>query len=315
MSHVCSHWRVVALQCSRLWTRIRPDGRHFLFSTLVRRSGRQTIDVDLTVPSDPCGYSLTSADIAHMRLNTVISSTGRWSSLTIHCERYSPYFWNMALSALCAEPCRSTRAPALEALSLIYPCNDDSKEYFLFGGNAPRLQHVIACGIRLKWTPSLFANLTTLDYTHHRFNGGREAAFEVLSMLHVSHMQLKYLAIMFPSRTTESAADDDWFVAEMPLIKLPALKKLTVCANGNRAPEAELVTLVSHLAYPSLQILELATSSRTAIVGRSVIRAVARVFYGHGMIRSVGIGSGWSNEQDISDLLRSLTNLRHVRAL
>lgn len=311
LSQVCADWRCIVLQCPFLWTRLRPDGRYTLFSTMIHRSGKLPVDINLVLGREFRGSTLAS-DAAHMRLSAVVNGIGRWRSLSIRCDRYSPYFWNTALSILCAKPTQSlTITPRLEALSLIFPYNDDSKEYLLFGNSSPKLQHVVLCGIRLKWTSLLFGNLVTLDYTHHGFSRGREAALEILSMLHVSRARLKHLTVMFPCKTDSAYYTDNWF-ADLPVVELRQLETLVLKANGFHAAQLELLAFLPHVRLPYLQRLVLTVSSASVVLARNAIRGVCRVFYGHRTLQIVKIDNVWWNEQYSPPLLHSLPNLQTV---
>ena len=275
----------------------------------------RALDVNVTMRPEfrGNGFRLTSADIVHMRLGVVVPAIGRWRSLTIRCEQYGLYFWNTALSSLCAKPGRSsTYAPKLEALSLVYPYNDDSKEYLLFGNYAPMLQHAVVCGIRLKWTSSLFGNLVTLNYTHHGFSRGREAVFEVLSMLYVSRLRLKNLSLTMPNKGGDQPFEE-WFEEELPNIELRSLQTLVLRAC--RTPQLELEMLSYHILHPRLQTLELSSSSRGLVLERRLVRSVTRAFVRHPTLRNIGISSGWNDEQSMTVLFGSLPNLQTVRTL
>jgi hypothetical protein len=128
----------------------------------------------------------------------------RWRSLTIKFDQYSPFLWNAALSPCCASggiSSASVQAWNLTELTLLHPRNDDTKEFLLFGGIAPRLARATVAGIHLDWSPGLFANLVYLDYCHHGFTSGWECVAEVLNMLDVSR-KLRELRIIFPSATS-----------------------------------------------------------------------------------------------------------------
>jgi hypothetical protein len=148
-----------------------------------------------------------------------------------------------------------THAQNLEELTLVYPKNDDTKEFLLFGGTAPRLKRFTLVGLRVDWSSSLFQNLTYLDYSHHGFTRGYEAVGEILTMLQVSG-QLQELKLSFlpPSRRED-------YVYPVPDLTLPYLQHLHIAVR-NDVP-MEISILMGCLYMPALRYLHLQDVSRS----------------------------------------------------
>ncbi|OBZ68890.1 hypothetical protein A0H81_11028 [Grifola frondosa] len=135
-----------------------------------------------TTPPARQSSHLNYYNLAQVCMHFAAPHIHRWRSLEIKFTHCTPFLWNAALSGCCGRT-GAVEAPSLRELSLVYPDNDDTKEFTLFNGHAPRLRRATLHGIRLAWLPSLFQNLTFLDYTHHGFTHGHAAASEVLYML------------------------------------------------------------------------------------------------------------------------------------
>jgi hypothetical protein len=156
----------------------------------------------------------------------------RWRSLDITFTHQAPYIWNAALSGCCGvDPL--LHAPLIESVSLVHRGNDDTKLFTLFGGVAPRLRSVTLDGLRLTWLPSLFANITSLDYTHHGFSQGKTAVSQILSMLEVSN-QLVRLSILFPSKGSLPWTSNAAIFNER--VVLPKLTDLELRVDGSDIP-------------------------------------------------------------------------------
>jgi len=269
MSHVCGAWRDLALSTHTLWQRITPDLRHRFWKQYIRRSAACLIDVSLTRPSsistcrrdNPDALRVPPFDANNVQwyMGLVAPHIRRWRSLTIKFDQYSPFLWNAALSPCCAPGGISStlvQAWNLEELTLLYPRNDDTKEFLLFGGIAPRLTRATIAGIRLSWSPGLFSNLVCLDYCHHGFTSGWESVAEILNMLDVSK-KLRELRITFPPPSTGTIGEWDYYSTPFPLqhVGVRYLQRLTLCVKHDIPPE--MSTILGYLHMPVLRVLKL----------------------------------------------------------
>ncbi|KAF5369543.1 hypothetical protein D9758_002591 [Tetrapyrgos nigripes] len=189
VSHVCSLWRELALHTPSLWRRIWLGSHYHIWRERIYRARSCSLDVVLWSPdpAQPFTWTLRPSSTLNFfqvqsYMHIVSPYIRRWRSLDIRLMNYSPYLWNGALSECCAWGVQA-QAPLLEELILVHRQNDDTKEFCLFSGHAPRLRRAVIDGIRLSWLPSLFQNLTFLDYTHHGFTSGYQAIQEVVGLL------------------------------------------------------------------------------------------------------------------------------------
>ena len=275
VSHVCRSWRALALHTPTLWRSIHLDSRLRLWVEYIRRSRSCTLDLLLSSESAGAPGSRISrrhyldAQSVQYFMHSVAASIPQWRTLTIDFEHYAPYLWNAALSACCGHS-RSVHAPHLQSMTLLYPHNDDTKEFTLFGGYAPRLNRMTLHGIRLTWLPSLYGNLMFLDYTHHGFTRGYNAASELLTMLQVSS-RIHELRVSFPTR---QGTQDLPSTLVPPVPKdasylLADLHTLELRIDGADIGSA-LIHFISHISTPSLRTLRLLSLSRGSHVHRVI---------------------------------------------
>ncbi|KAF7795372.1 hypothetical protein EIP86_006529 [Pleurotus ostreatoroseus] len=258
ISHVCRAWRVVALNTPSLWRHVSLDSRNIMWHERIWRAKACTLDVEL-IPQAPAGRRAARRTYLDARsvesyMHLVTPYIPRWKSLRIEFQHYAPYLLSAALSACCAAD-EAVQAEMLENISLVHPQNDDSQEFFLFNGYAPRLRSVTLQGVRLAWTPSLFGNLSVLDYTHHGFTSGQDAFFELFGMLKVSS-NLQELRLAFPPYAYRNLHFPDSEVPPKASIHLDKLQRLTLFVGADDIPSA-LLQLVSRLHMRDLRSLSL----------------------------------------------------------
>ncbi|PBK74722.1 hypothetical protein ARMSODRAFT_1013715 [Armillaria solidipes] len=252
VSHVCSAWRLIALRTPRMWRRIDIDFRETMWRERMRRARACSLDVALRlVPAT--GSMFMDSDSVQWRMYLVLPFVHRWRTLEMFFDHYSPFLWNAALSECCSAS--GVQAMSLEELMLVYPMNDDTKEFTLFSGVAPRLRRVTVDGIRLTWLPSLFQNLTSLHYTHHGFTSGPQAVREITSMLRVSY-RLVELRILFPKKAHRFIQPALYSPSHGRQISLLSLASLHLRVDGGDIP-LELSHLAAKFHTPNLRYLHL----------------------------------------------------------
>jgi hypothetical protein len=204
-------------------------------------------------------------DALALQLHLLVPHISKARSLDLRFSSYSPFLWNTALGPICRQEHnmgRHASAPLvhalqLEKLTLCFPENDDTKEFTLFAGVAPRLHNVTLDGIRLTWLPELYGRLTHLDYTHHGFTTGPTAVDEVLGMFQVSSA-LRELRICFRRGVRDGEVlylPRNDAPAETHLLQLERLF-LAVDESDIDIPP-ELTSLSSRLSMPKLHELHL----------------------------------------------------------
>ncbi|KAG6841697.1 hypothetical protein C0991_007967 [Blastosporella zonata] len=230
----------------------------------------------------------------------------RWRSLEIVFTDYAPYLWNAALSGCCSQSRRS-QAPALQELTLIYRANDDTKQFCLFAGIAPRLRTVTIDGVRLTWLPSLFGNLTFLDYTHHGFSVEHQAVHDVISMLEISS-RLVELRILFPPKQRPPPPTRSQPVTRRVILRF--LKHLHLRVEGSDIP-FELAHLMTLVFTPSLTSLRLIDVDHR----HPAFPSLKSFFYVCAItpsLRFLRIEYGWYDPRMMSSILSALPHLRQV---
>ncbi|KIK69667.1 hypothetical protein GYMLUDRAFT_34062 [Collybiopsis luxurians FD-317 M1] len=252
VSHVCRFWRELAIHTASLWRRVVLGCYYNMWRETIHRARACTLDIELSSrirPGIPAFYEV------QRYMHLVMPHIKRWRSLRIVFTGYQPYLWNAALSECCMRSSQ-TQVPELEELCLVYRHNDDTKEFCLFSGRAPRLRRLVIDGIRLTWLPSLFENLTHLDYTHHGLTSGCHAIQELSNLLRVSSRLVK-LGILFPYKKHRSRpASLDSYCASPTTLYLPWVKTLLLRVETRDIPE-ELIVLASLFNTPRLAKLQL----------------------------------------------------------
>ncbi|KAI0632068.1 hypothetical protein C8Q77DRAFT_1060642 [Trametes polyzona] len=305
VSHVCRAWRYIALHTPRLWRRITLDSNLTMWGQRIQHAKACNLDVQL-VPLGAMSH-LAYYNYVQLCMHVVLPYIHRWRSLEVRFVGYAPFLWNAALSGCCGHS-SAIEAPQLRDLVLVYPENDDTKEYMLFNGYAPRLRRATIQGIRLVWSPSLFQNLTYLDYTHHGFTRGAQAASEVLYMLQVC-AALEDLRLSFPWRG-DTASRYALSASFSRTVHLPRLRKLALHVDGPDVPPA-LTYALPHLSLPVLRSLYLVSQPAPRYTPyadavfphlRTVLKALPRL----PALSLLHVSHGWLEERFLASLLALL---------
>lgn len=309
VSHVCHRWRVIALHTPSLWRRICLGSKEEMWKERIRRAKACPLDIQFLSWTDG---SLGSSRPPYLDYHVVqwymhfaMTTVHRWRSLDIEFTHRAPFLWNAALSQCCADdPC--VYAPLLQELRLISRNNDDTKEYCLFAGFAPQLRHLTLDGIRLTWLPSLYQNLTHLDYTHNGFTNGRQAVCEFLNMLEVSS-RIVELKVSFPWK--EGVV---WPRSRgLRKVLLSRLTHLDIrITSSSRDIPVELSLLMFQLSNPSLLSLRLLDNSRSLVPFRG-LDTFMRAFRVPPRLRTVRIENGWCDHRVVS-VFHTASNLQRL---
>ncbi|KAG6813580.1 hypothetical protein H0H92_009624 [Tricholoma furcatifolium] len=308
VSHVCRKWREIALHSPSLWRRIMLSPDIDMWKERISRAGACTLDIQLLPwrPTPERRLHYVDALAVQLCFLPVTSFVRRWRSLEIAFADYSPYLWNAALSGCCSRS-RRAQAPALQDLTLIYRANDDAKEFCLFAGYAPRLRSVTLDGIKLTWLPSLFKNLTFLDYSHHGFSVGHQAVHDVIAMLEVSS-RLVELRLTFPPKRRSVPS-----IRSQPVdrrVLLLSLQQLHLRVEGSDILY-ELACVMTLVLTPSLASLCLIDAGHR----RLSFPNLKSFFYVYAIppsLRSLRVEHGWYNYRMVSPIVSSLPQLRQL---
>jgi len=310
VSHVCRNWRQIAFHIPSLWRRITLTPKTDMWRERIYRARACTLDIQLL---DQITTRSGSPQRQHLDVHTVYwymylvtPLIPRWRSLQVDFSVPSPYLWNAALSGCCSNN-RRAQALSLEDLSLVYRANEDSKEFCLFSGFAPRLQRVTLDGIRLTWLPSLFGNLSYLDYTHHSFTTGHQAVEDMVSMLEVSY-GLVELKLLFPRKPNPYYPSRPHPVTRR--VFLPSLANLHLRVEGPDIP-FELAHLMTLIVTPSLASLQLVDLEQRPVSFPN-LKSFFYVYPLPPSLQILHIEHGWYDSRMVTPTLRALPNIRQL---
>lgn len=313
VSHVCRAWRSLALCTPWLWRRIHLDHRMDMWTERVHRAKACSLDVKLLplfVSSGTVYRQFLDPSTAQWYMYLIVPTIQRWRSLEIRFTHYTPFLWNAALTELCSRSSKARAAPNLEELTLVYPSNDDAKEFCLFSGFAPRLKRVTIDGVRLSWTPSLFQNLTYLDYSHHGFTAGTHAIHEMISLLRISS-RLEELVICWPSRRgVDSLLPQALHSPALRRVTLPYLRTLRLKVDSSDIPR-ELVHLMPLMYTPGLLFIHCIDLGRSRQPFPS-LQTFIRTFPFPTSTQILSLEHGWYNDVTLFSLLNRLPHLQQV---
>ena len=309
ISHVCRTWRCVALRTPALWRRVTLDSALDMWKERIRRAKACSLDIRLVPSFTHRSRRGRRQDMAAVQwyMHLVTPHIRRWRSLEIIFNDYAPYLWNAALSECCSVG-KNVQAPLLEELTLLYRNNDDTKEFFLFSNHAPRLRRVTTDGIKLTFTPSLFGNLTFLDYTHHGFTQGYDAAHEVLDILGIC-FNLSELRILFPyKRPNQNHSPPD--LPEVAPVVSAKLVDLQFRVGGPDIP-LELMHVATLLRTPALKRLHLMDVEQQSHAFPNV-RAFFSVYAIPRSLRMLYVEGGWYDDRTLSLILGKPSSLQQL---
>ncbi|KZT12031.1 uncharacterized protein LAESUDRAFT_163766 [Laetiporus sulphureus 93-53] len=179
VSHVCRHWREVAINTPALWTSIDfSEGHPYARSAVyLERSENAPLDLCIDFTEDGLDEEGEQAikNMCDMQriLQLILPHVHHWRSLDVSVSDY--HLMHDALLGMSRCPV----APSLEILQLYHYEDDDNPEAFspahlkeqpfvLFNGNVPRLTKVALWGVHLNWSRSLFlCGLVDLELAYH----------------------------------------------------------------------------------------------------------------------------------------------------
>jgi hypothetical protein len=183
ISHVCSHWREVALSTGGLWTNLIltfPTSRGQLSRTVTWLTRSQTYPIDIFLDfRDPSWDWEENSHTFHWHdmeaiLRLFLTHVKRWSHFELLTDTWAPIFTFLWYT------CRVESAPLLQSISLSR-CNaylagkgatfqpvELKAPIPLFGGRAlDGLRDVSFVGVHVDWARSSLRNLTRLEFRYH----------------------------------------------------------------------------------------------------------------------------------------------------
>ncbi|KAG0696802.1 hypothetical protein DFH29DRAFT_949556 [Suillus ampliporus] len=213
VTHVCRHWRQVALACPTLWTFIDHAPARRL-SIMLERSKTAALIVFYTSSHLHC-------------IGQALSQLPRIKVLHL-CA----CLWNVDHISDCLS---SQPAPLLEIFELyaVEPGLDTISDA-IFQGRAPRLRSVVLTQCTFSWTSSIFSGLPTLNLR-------RIHVPTLLQLLSVLRRMPGLEQLMFEELSTSSGGAEVF--DQVPLTRLKS-----IALNSSTVQSA--ISLFSHLALP-----------------------------------------------------------------
>ncbi|KIJ61105.1 hypothetical protein HYDPIDRAFT_42886 [Hydnomerulius pinastri MD-312] len=272
VSHVCKHWRTVALSTPSLWTSIEVSARerppYERVSILLERSGGLTLDIriDCEMPDDEEDFEsddgetpeLSEGDLKVL-FALLIAHVPRWGSISVDVASYEHmYTFLQAISDPSVPP-----ATQLESLQLYhheewqeestaFPKPKLLKHFTLFGGSIPCLKSLALWGVHVDWSQSWLAsapNLLDLELAYHTDDVRPSWAEFAATLRSASKLETLSLCLSGPS-----GAPAQW-TTEDPSSIIP-LPKLTDLVLGFHSP-SYTIGLLHKLFTPALKSLTL----------------------------------------------------------
>ncbi|KAI0771114.1 hypothetical protein BD413DRAFT_62291 [Trametes elegans] len=263
VSHVCRHWRQIALHSPHLWTTVHFRTRAHMTRGEVYLSRNASLPIDIYV--DTC-----SEDDYQLRKDLLFRDDFLpiFEILIHHIKRWRELHLIVA-DLECKSHARTVlskcgTAPKLETLQLWHVQNWRTSERLynhigpppvvVFGGELPCLKHIILQGVNLPWSRSPFLrNLTSVDFALHSDNV--RMPFELWRDMLDASPALTRLSLLFAgpraaSTGTSSQSDGiDWWGAPPPPPDLPL-------QPGTRLPPSTDPVQLLHLREVQLNNLE-----------------------------------------------------------
>ncbi|KDQ16784.1 hypothetical protein BOTBODRAFT_144507 [Botryobasidium botryosum FD-172 SS1] len=208
LSSVCRHWREVALECPRLWTRLQPlPWTERFFDLFLERSKQAPLDVELT------GYATSTESNFHMYFqHFVLPQAHRWRTClfrSVDATKLAPFALNPT--------------PLLEALTVEYT-NARGTVYSprspLAPTYTPRLSILVIAGAFFPFTHPIYTNLTELALSFIRLPK-TESPEGLLRALEASPLleRLRLGHCVFSCPIPPDSIDPSAFLVQLPRLR------------------------------------------------------------------------------------------------
>ncbi|RDB15006.1 hypothetical protein Hypma_005510 [Hypsizygus marmoreus] len=218
VTHVCSHWRHVALKCPTLWSNIAINRKYDEVAVYLERSGSATLAIEGELCFDCDAHAMERSPALH----AVFADTLRIR----HISLTQPNFF-ITCDGKFFETFNKP-APMLESLTLINHSNRSSPKIpeNIFLGQCPRLRSLALQTLLFSWDSHIFRGLTSLEITRHP-NSHRSSITQVMSALesmpNLGKLHLDSVLVLLPYNTMLSPPAQG--------LHLPRLKYLHMSAD------------------------------------------------------------------------------------
>jgi hypothetical protein len=304
-SQVCRNWRHVLLNTPTVWTGIYLDHRIAMWSRFLNRSKGAPLEVYLHEPPPGRHWSNWDHNLVRWILQPALPHVRRFRAFHVRLHTPAPFLWNSILSPLCGDS--RVAAPMLEELTLIYPSNEDGKQFALFGGQAPKLRIVTLNSIRLA-CPSIFQHLGDLRYTH-MCSTDVHGISDIVSILQAC-ISLQHLKLVFDVRNRTSAPFPVYYDGSNH-VRLVHLRHLQLSILGQDIP-FEMELFLHHVEFTNVVILHCAHAAiRRPRPFPSVAHYAARLGPLH-YLKELKVERGWVDQRFIFNVAAKAARLAKV---
>ncbi|KAI0726451.1 hypothetical protein C8Q72DRAFT_783725 [Fomitopsis betulina] len=253
VSHVCKHWRVVALSCPSLWSKIKMTTQRPWMSELLERSKRAPLYVTITVPS-----LLSHVHPSYSSLEVILGHLERTRSLFIT----NPADLRGRVHLL-ARP-----APLLESLILRSQVDSayishDIRECILCRPENSHLRHLELHNTPLLWDNVVLPNLTRLTICHKSLQLRTVAPVQALvgALANMGHLE---------ELVVDDALGDPHSYSPETKVSLPRLKHLRAVGYTRGC-----IALLNCLEVQSLSRLAIITDKNVEPSSTELLNAIA----------------------------------------
>lgn len=264
-SHVCRHWREVALNLHVLWTTLAFDGCLKLEKSKVFIDRAKGLPLNIymdcesleddTDEEDPPQGVLSQDDLKQI-LDLIEPEVSHWGEIEFHFDNYD--YVQILLSRLHQLP----SAPLLKKFHVFQHGDEESHEsnyddminYLPFHGNAPLLESAVFWGIHIDWdnSPCFLRGLRHLELSYH--DNDVRPSYTTFIQLIKNSPDLRFLELSLSGPALASGAqfdDEDQWGPEP--FDIPSVHYLTLQFHEPQAASA----LIQHFYFPNLCGLKL----------------------------------------------------------
>ena len=340
VSHVCRHWREVALSSHTLWTTLDFDNILQLERSKVfieRAHGLPLkIHIDCTIPEDTdeedhpdhplysqnketrkqvkdydLQHFLSQNDLMQI-LDLIEPEVSHWGELDFHVSTYS--YVQSLLSRLHKIP----NAPLLKKFHVFHHeefddfeffNGDDKTSYLPFHGNAPLLESAIFWGVHIDWDNSFhfLQGLREFELSFH--SKDVRPSYTTFTQIIKNSPELRTLSISLsgPYLPTGALFDDEGQWGPEPF-EIPSVHHLTLQYDDPQSASA----IIQHFYFPNLRNLTLDFDSEdyTSFVRKLLIPVKGRSTSILPGLESLKISGLPCDIATVEAMLKQLTNLK-----
>ncbi|KAH7920988.1 hypothetical protein BV22DRAFT_1198536 [Leucogyrophana mollusca] len=267
VSHVCVHWRTVALATPALWTEVyvRYTKRPPFDQAAAWLSRSQNLPIDVAIETTPLPDASLDVDGSGPAPMSDADLTAVLALLAPHIARWRAFELHVA----CYHQLETCFLPVLSVPPLPVPVQlevlvvavavsrDGVQQHFppitFFGGVLPRMKAFTAIGVDVEWGQDWLvggASLRSIDLVNHRAKTrpSWNAFARILSASPVETLRVYDSGPQWCRPGTDGAGEASYGIVELPSLKVMELGCLSL---------GRVTGLLSRLATPSLKSLKL----------------------------------------------------------